>query len=54
MEIKIFKKKKGVFPKKAKVFLVFSDGLVIHGDGMVDAIKEKEQAIFSITLVKKL
>ena len=54
MKINISKKKRGIFPKKAKVFLVFSDGLVVHGDGMVDATKDKVEAIFSITLVKKL
>lgn len=56
MKIKIKNKEIGVnFPKKAKVIFVFDDGVIIHGDGIVDAIKNNhKEAVFSATLVKKI
>lgn len=55
MKIKIKGKKNKIFPRLAKIIFVFADGVVIQGDGKVDAVgNNRREAIFTATLVKKI
>lgn len=55
IDIKKTKKPKGI-SDKAKIIIIFPDGVTIHGDGHVEGIKNHilKQAVFTCTLVKDL